>query len=351
MDPQALLISARSFRHAHLEIQQERATPMTHRQHPLGTGFPPSATADDVLAGIDLTGTNVIITGGHSGLGLESTRALTKAGASVTVAARSVDRAAVALAGLEKVEIGQLDLIDPESIDAFTNRWLDTGRPLHVLINNAGLPSPGQLTSDPRGYEVQFATSHLGHFQLTLGLHSALRAAEGARVVNLSSGAQRFFDIQWNDPHFKETYDANASYGQAKTAGVLFAVEMDRRWEKDRIRAFAVHPGVVVGTGMNRASGPGPLAMGLVDSDGNSIIDPERGKKNPQQGASTIVFAAASSLLNGRGGLYLKDNDISPLDDEFRPMSAESIPAYVVSHSIDPRSARRLWDLSEYLLA
>jgi len=323
---------------------------MTHRQHPLGTGFSPASTVDDVLAGIDLNGTNVIVTGGHSGLGLVTTRALARAGASVTVASRNVDRAAAALAGLDHVEISQLDLIDPASIDAFTSRWIESGRPLHILINNAGIPSPGRREADPRGYELQFATSHVGHFQLTLGLHPALRAAHGARIVNVSSGAQRFFDIQWGDPHFVNSYDPNASYGQAKTAGVLFAVELDRRWAADQIRGFAVHPGVVVGTGMNRATGPVAVAMGLVDTSGRPIIDPAHGKKTPQQGASTILFAATSPLLTGTGGVYLKDNDISPLDDQPRAMSAEDIPADVVSHSIDPTAAKRLWDLSEQLL-
>jgi NAD(P)-dependent dehydrogenase (short-subunit alcohol dehydrogenase family) len=168
--------------------------------------------------------------------------------------------------------------------------------------------------------------------------------------VNVSSGAQRFFNINWDDPHFIESYDPNASYGQAKTAGALFAVELDHRWAADRIRGFAVHPGVVVGTRMNSAAGPGAVAAGLIDTFGRPIIDPEHGKKTPQQGASTIVFAATSPLLVGTGGVYLKDNDISPLDDEPRPMSGEDIPADVVSHSIDPTAARRLWDMSEQLI-
>jgi NAD(P)-dependent dehydrogenase (short-subunit alcohol dehydrogenase family) len=324
---------------------------MTHQQHPLGTGFTAASTAGEVLAGIDLTGKNAIVTGGHSGIGLETTRALAKAGASVTVGSRDPDGAAPALAGIERVEAGRLDLIDPASIDAFATRWLDSGRPLHILINNAGLPAPAERTQDARGYEVQFATNHLGHFQLTLALLPALRAAGGARVVNVSSGAQRLADIRWDDPHFTTGYDGTLAYAQSKTANVLFAVELDRRWAEHGIHAYAVHPGVVVGTRLNSGSGRDALrAMGLIDENGHPVIDPDLGKKTPQQGASTIVFAATSPLLAETGGVYLKDNDISPLDDTPRPLTAESVPAEVMSHSIDPHSAQRLWELSEQLL-
>lgn len=326
---------------------------MTPLQHPIGSGFTAASTADDVLAGADLTGKNVIITGGHVGIGLEATRALSKAGASVTVGARTPDRARAALdaSGLDGVEVSQVDLIDPASIDAFTDRWLASERPLHILLNSAGAPAPAKLVHDARGYEMQFATNHLGHFQLTLGLLPALRAAHGARVVNVTSGAQRFGDIHWDDPHFAGGYHPGAAYAQSKVANVLFAVELDRRWARDQIRGYATHPGVVVGTALNSAVGPDALrAQGLVDESGHPIIDPEAGKKTPQQGAATLVFAAASPLLDEIGGVYLKDSDISPLDDEDKPVTADSIPADVASHSIDPDSARRLWELSLRLL-
>ena len=322
---------------------------MTHKQHPLGSPFTPASTADDVLAGIDLTGRNAIVTGGHAGIGLEVTRALRRAGASVTVGARDPNRAAASLAGAEDVEVDQLDLIDPRSIDDFAARWLEGGRPLHVLVNNAG--ASGGPERDARGYETQFATNHLGHFQLTLALLPALRAARGARVVNVSSGAQRFGRIRWDDPNFTEGYDPRAAYGQSKVANVLFAVELDRRWAAAGIRGYAVHPGVVVGTKLNGSAGDDALRrMGLIDGAGRPIIDPAVGKKTPGQGASTVVFAATSPLLAGIGGVYLKDNDISPLDDEPRQLTAGCIPAEVASHSIDPDAAERLWALSEGLV-
>ncbi|RFU88019.1 SDR family NAD(P)-dependent oxidoreductase [Streptomyces triticagri] len=327
---------------------------MPHRQHPIGSGFTAASTAADVLAGADLTGTYAVVTGGHAGIGLEVTRALAEAGASVTVGARDPERATAALteAGLEAVAVDRLDLLDPASISAFADHRLQTGRPLHVLVNCAAAPPPKQLQRDSRGYEVQFATNHLGHFQLTLALRPALRAAGGARVVNVSSGAQRFSDIRWDDPHFqRDEYHQGAAYAQSKVANVLFAVALDHRWAEEGIRGYAVHPGVIVGTALNSAAGRDALlAEGLIDESGRPVIDPERGKKTPRQGAATIVFAATSPLLTGIGGVYLKDNDIAPLDDEVRPVTAHSAPADAASHSIDPESAQRLWELSEDLL-
>lgn len=326
---------------------------MTHKQQPIGTGFTAASTTDDVLGGIDLSGKNVVVTGGHAGLGLAATRALTGAGASVTVGSRNPDRAAAAVAGIERVEVAQLDLLDPDSIDAFAARLLDSGRPLHILINNAGLPAPEERVLDARGYEAQFATNHLGHFQLTLRLLPALRAARGARVVTVSSGAQRFGEIRWDDPHFTTGgYEPHLAYAQSKLANVLFTVELDHRWATDGIRGYAVHPGVVVGTNLNGSVGEDALrAQGLIDESGSPIIDPEHGKKTPAQGAATIVFAATSPSLAEIGGVYLKDSDVAPLDDEQRPVTAENVPSEAASHSVDPELAQRLWALSEQLLA
>jgi NAD(P)-dependent dehydrogenase (short-subunit alcohol dehydrogenase family) len=328
------------------------------RQAPIGTGITAAATADDVLQGIDLTGKNAIVTGGHRGIGLEITRALSKAGAHVTVAVRNPS--AVDL-DLERVEAGQLDLLDPKSIDLFAERYLASGRSLHILINNAGIMA-GPLRRDPRGYESQFATNHLGHFQLTLGLLPALQAAGGARIVNLTSGGHRLSDIRWDDPHFTRDYDPLAAYGQSKTANVLFAVELERRWSPYGIHAFAAHPGIVVTTDLGPHLEVGETrtpwltteqlqGMGLVDSDGQQILDPARERKTAAQGASTAVFGATSPLLDGHGGTYLKDNDISPLDEPTEiDFSSDSVRSDVVPHAVDPDSARRLWELSAKLV-
>ncbi|KAA0086952.1 SDR family NAD(P)-dependent oxidoreductase [Mycolicibacterium sp. P9-64] len=329
---------------------------MTQKQQPLGSGFTAASTTTDVLEGIDLSGRNVVVTGGHIGLGLETTRALAHAGASVTVGARNPDRAAAALEGIERVEIDQLDLLDPTSIDAFAARYRDSGRPLHILVNNAGIMG-GPLVRDARGYEAQFATNHLGHFQLTNALLPALRAANGARVVELSSAGHRLSDIRWDDPHFNDDYDGMLAYGQAKTANVLFAVELDRRWAGDGIRGYSLHPGQIVGTSLAPWLGEGDLrSMGLVDDSGQPIIDPERDMKTPQQGASTSVFAATSPLLAEIGGVYLKDNDVAPLSasamtvgDRFGSSPVDTSGG-VMPYAVDPESAQRLWELSEELL-
>ncbi|MEV1333976.1 SDR family NAD(P)-dependent oxidoreductase [Micromonospora costi] len=339
---------------------------MTSSQHPIGTGFTAASTAEEVIAGIDLTGKNVIVTGGHQGLGREATRVLRSAGAAVTVAARDPERAAANLTGIDGVEIAQLDLLDPASIDAFVASYLESGRPLHILINSAGIMA-GPLVRDARGYESNFATNHLGPFQLTTGLLPALRAAGaagGARVVNVSSGAQRITGIRFDDPHFTNgDYHGHVAYGQSKAANVLFAVELDRRWAADGIRGYAVHPGIILGTALAPARGVGEQApvtfseeelraQGLIDAEGRPVIDPDRGLKTLAQGASTMVFAATSPQLAGIGGVYLKDNDITPVD----PTPLDAVidgppPTDVAPHSIDPEAARRLWELSERLLA
>jgi NAD(P)-dependent dehydrogenase (short-subunit alcohol dehydrogenase family) len=330
---------------------------MTQKQQPLGSGFTAANTAADVLEGIDLTGRTAIVTGGHVGLGLVTTRALSDAGASIVVGVRNPERAAAAVAGLERVELAQLDLMDPSSIDAFATRYVDSGRPLHMLINNAGLMG-GELVRDARGYESQFATNHLGHFQLSNGLLPALRMANGARVVELSSWGHHLSDIRWEDPHFETEYDGMVAYGQAKTANVLFAVELDRRWSGDGIRGYALHPGGIVDTNLAPwLTIEDKKAMGLLDDEGKPIIDPERELKTPQQGASTTVWAATNPLLADIGGVYLKNNDIAPIDDSPAVFSADIAEAAidmsggVMPYAVDPESAQRLWALSEQLVA
>ncbi|MFD8565798.1 SDR family NAD(P)-dependent oxidoreductase [Streptomyces sp. NPDC059639] len=325
---------------------------MTAQQIPLGTPFTASSTADEVLSGLDLSGREVIVTGGHGRLGREVTRALCAAGATVTVAARDPERAATAVDGIKGVRVERLDLTDPGSIESFAQRWLASGRPLHVLVNNAAVLFSPEIVRDARGHELQFSTSHLGHFQLTRALLPALRAAHGARVVTVTSGAARFGEMRWDDLDFATGYDPASAYGQSKRANVLFTVELDRRYADDGVRAFATHPGVVIGPGPFTAEQIASFrAQGLVDDDGATVIDPGNGKKTIEQGAATLVFGAASPLLDGVGGVYLKDSDVAELDDEQRPLTADSIPSDANSAMLDPDDARRLWELSEQLLA
>lgn len=325
---------------------------MIEQQVPLNTPFTAASTATDVLAGIDLAGKNIIVTGGHSRLGSEVTRTLAAAGASVTVAARDPKRAATALADVDGVLIEQLDLTDPSSVDAFVARWIATGKPLHILVNSAAVVLSPEYQLDSRGHELSFSTSHLGHFQLTRGLLPALRKANGARVVNVTSGAARFGAIMWDDLDLSTGYSTAVAYGQAKRANVLFTIELDRRYADDAIRSFAAHPGVIIGPGPHSPERAAYYrAQGLVDDDGNTIIDPEGGKKTVEQGAANLVFGAASPLLDGIGGVYLKDNDVSKIDDTDYPLNATSIPSMANSAMLNDDDARRLWDLSEQLTA
>jgi NAD(P)-dependent dehydrogenase (short-subunit alcohol dehydrogenase family) len=219
---------------------------MATKQAPIHSGYSSTTTAREVIGGPRLEGVNAVVTGGYSGVGLETTRALADAGATVIVPARTPDKARAALSGFDRVEVEGLDLIDPESIDAFATRFLISGRPLNILINNAGIMAP-PLTRDARGFESQLATNHLGHFQLTARLWPALQKARGARVVALSSRGHRNSAFDFDDPNFeRRPYDKWIAYGQSKTANALFALALDVRGEPHGIRAFSVHPGAVI---------------------------------------------------------------------------------------------------------
>lgn len=321
----------------------------------MGSGFTAASTADDVIEGIDLRGKVAIVTGGYSGLGKETVRALRSAGADVLVPARDVARASAELADLDRVAVDELDLLDPASIDAFADRFLATGRPLHILVNSAGIMA-NPLTRDARGYESQFATNHLGHFQLTRRLLPALRRADGARVVAVSSRGHRYSAVDFGDPNFEHReYTPWSAYGQSKTANVLFAVELDERERANGIRAFAVHPGSIMDTNLSRFTDRESLRNGgFLDENDQPVIDPARGLKTPEQGAATQVWCAVSPQLDGFGGVYCEDVDIAPLRSSKEPdvgvVTVVRGTYGVLPYAVDRDNARRLWKLSEELL-
>jgi NAD(P)-dependent dehydrogenase (short-subunit alcohol dehydrogenase family) len=323
-------------------------------QTPLGSGFTAASTATDVIKDIDLTGKTAIVTGGYSGLGTETVRALRAAGAAVIVPARDTTRASKELADIDDVTVEELDLLDQASIDAFADRFLATGRPLHILINSAGIMA-NPLTRDSRGFESQFATNHLGHFQLSTRLLPALRQADGARVVAVSSRGHRYSPVDFEDPNFEHReYDPYAAYGQSKTANILFAVELDARERANGIRAFAVHPGSIM-TNLARYTDREALRQGgFLDENGEPVIDPTRGLKSPEQGAATQIWCATSPRLDGLGGLYCEDVDVAAIHTDEEPdvgLLALTPRAFgVLPYAIDPDSARRLWRLSEEIL-
>jgi len=324
------------------------------RQHPIGSGFTAYSTATEVMAGIDLTGRTAIVTGGYSGLGLETVRVFRAAGAEVIVPARDTARASKQLAGIDGVAVAELDLLDPSSIDAFADRFLATGRALHLLVNSAGIMAT-PLARDGRGFESQFATNHLGHFQLTTRLLPALRAAQGARVVAVSSRGHRYSPVVFDDPNFENReYAPYSAYGQSKTANVLFAVELDNREQDNGIRAFAVHPGSIMTNLAQNADREVLRRGGFLDDDFQPIIDPSRGLKTPEQGAATQVWCATGPQLAGLGGLYCEDVEVATVHSGALPetdvLALTPGPFGVLPYAIDADNARRLWKLSEEML-
>jgi NAD(P)-dependent dehydrogenase (short-subunit alcohol dehydrogenase family) len=316
---------------------------MTTRQAPLGSGFGARSSADDVLEGIDLTGTLAIVTGGYSGLGLETVRSLSKAGAAVVVPARRPEqaRSVLAEAGLDTVEVDAMDLGDLESVGNFANRFLESGRTIDILIDNAAIMA-APLARVGDGWESQFATNHLGHFVLANLLWPALVDGGGARVIALTSTGHKYSDIRWDDPQFTSDYDKWQAYGQAKTADALFAVQLDALGEPFGVRAFAVHPGGIMTELQRHLPREEMVAAGWMDEAGNVN---ER-FKTPEQGAATSVWAATSPRLEGMGGVYCEDCDIAEVTV---PGSEEARVRGVNSYAIDRESAARLWALSAAL--
>lgn len=311
-------------------------------QKPIDSGFGHDTAAGSVVEGMDLSGCAAIVTGGYSGLGLETVRALAGAGVSVTVPARRADhaRGVLAAADLGGVAVFELDLGSQESVKRFAAGYLDAGQRLDILINNAAIMACPETRVGP-GWEAQFATNHLGHFTLTNELWPLLSDG-GARVVSLSSTGHKRSGIHFDDPQFLRGYDKWEAYGQAKTANSLFAVELDARGAGDGVRAFAVNPGGIM-TGLQRhLTQEEMMAAGWMDAAGTV----RKGFKTPEQGAATSVWAATSPLLDGRGGVYCEDCDIAAPTD---PASELARIAGVDAHAVDPDSARRLWDLSAEL--
>ncbi len=311
----------------------------TTPQHKIGSGFGARSTADDVLAGIDLTGRLALVTGGYSGIGVETTRALAKAGARVVVPARRVGAAREGLAGIDGVEVDELDLGDLDSVRAFAERFLASGRTLDIVIDSAGIMACPETRVGP-GWEAQFATNHLGHFALVNRLWPAIEPG-GARVVSVSSTGHHASPIRWDDVHWREGYDKWEAYGQAKTANVLFAVHLDRLGRERGVRAFALHPGGILTPLQRHLAKQEMVERGWIDADGN-LLHPEA-FKTPEQGAATQVWAATSPQLNGMGGVYLDDCDIA------EPAPADGSRAGVKEWATDPEQAARLWALSAEL--
>jgi NAD(P)-dependent dehydrogenase (short-subunit alcohol dehydrogenase family) len=301
------------------------------QQHPVGSGFGAHTSAREVIGDRRLDGKTAIVTGGYAGIGAETTRVLAAAGAHVIVPARNLAKATQAIGDLPNVTIDEMDLAVPSTIDAFAQRFGD--RPLDLLVANAGIMA-APLSRDARGLESQLAVNHVGHFQLFTRLVPALVRANGARVVVLSSRGHVRSAFDFDDPSFeRRPYERMIAYGQAKTANVLFAVELDRRYQRDGIRAFALHPGAILETDLARNYDPEEL---------KAVVERARrigSFKTVEQGAATTVWCATSPRLDGHGGVYCENCDVALVktegDDGVRP------------YAIDPELAKRLWTWTE----
>lgn len=290
---------------------------MTTAQHKIGSGFDRNSTADEVLRGIDLTGKLAIVTGGYSGIGIETTRALAKAGARVVVPARRFADARQELDGIDRVTVDELDLSSLDSVRGFADRFLSTGQHVDILINSAGVMACPETRVGP-GWELQFATNHLGHYALVNLLWPALTPG-GARVVAVSSAAHHRSPIRWDDLWFeRDGYDRWLAYGQAKTANALFARQLDVLGAPAGVRAFSLHPGGIRTPLQRHMSDAEMIDRGWINEAGE-LISPMF--KSPEQGAATQVWAATSPQLDGEGGVYCEDCDIAePSAPESDPM-------------------------------
>jgi NAD(P)-dependent dehydrogenase (short-subunit alcohol dehydrogenase family) len=309
--------------------------------HSVTTPFTAESTAAEVVDGIDLTGRRVIVTGGASGIGIETARALAGAGAEVTLAVRNTSAAQpvaediIATTGSKQVLVAPLDLADQASVASFAATWAG---PLDILVNNAGVMASPEMRT-PRGWELQFATNHLGHFALATGLHRALAAAGRARVVSVSSSGHLRSPVVFDDIHFRErAYDPWLAYGQSKTANVLFAVEATRQWADDGITVNALMPGGIR-TNLQRYVTDEELARLRAQ-----MGDTATSWKTPEQGAATSVLVATSPLLDGIGGRYFEDCNEAALNV---PGTRRGVAPY----ALDPEAAALLWQVSTDTLA
>lgn len=313
-------------------------------QAKLGSGLDPKSEPSDILTGKDLTGKVAVVTGGYSGIGLETTRALAAAGAKVYVPVRNVDKAAETLATIERGEVIPLpmDLGDFASVRRFVAEMLENESQIDLLINNAGIMACPEARIEG-GWESQFGVNHLGHFVLTKGLLPALLAADSPRVVSLSSIGHRRGGVNFEDINFEKTpYEKWTAYAQAKTANALFALGLDMKYADQGLRAFSVHPGGIITPLQRHLQNEEMVALGWLDENGNLSELAAALFKSTTQGCTTTLWAATSDMLDGKGGLYCEDCDVAELADE-------DTPRYfgVAQWAVDPDLAVKLWELSE----
>ena len=320
---------------------------ISEQQTPLNSGFGAKSEPSEVLDGIDLSGKTAVVTGGYSGIGLETTRALKNAGARVIVPARRTSVAKAGLAGvIEDADIFEMDLADLKSVDRFVNKFSESEADLDILINNAAVMACSQMPTK-EGWDLQFAVNHIGHFLLTVGLLPKLTRSEQARVVSLSSTGHKLSGIRWEDVHFETSYDKWKSYGQSKTAASLLAVELDKRMRNTGIQAFAAHPGGIFTPLQRHLEKEEMIALGWLGEDGELSERAAANFKSATQGASTTLWCATSPMLNGVSGVYCENCDVAGRQQEGPTARFEGVNDWAV----DTDEASKLWEFTERSVA
>ena len=322
---------------------------ISENQRPVGSNFKARSEPAQILEGIELQNKNVIVTGGYSGIGLETTRALTNCGANVVVPARRRDIASKALEGIISNEnIVEMDLADVSSVQNFVNNYVEGGLSLDLLINNAGVMAcpEGRVGN---GWERQFGVNQIGHFVLTKGLMELMAKSEGSRFVSLSSSAHSLTGILWDDIHFENTpYDKWVAYGQSKTASSLIAIEFDRLMKDKGVRGYSVHPGGIMTPLQRHLENEEMVALGWMKEDGSLSDMAAANFKTPEQGATTTLWAATNPKLDDIGGVFCENCDVAVLKEEVD----ESMKRYigVADWAIDTDEATKLWETTEHML-
>ena len=319
---------------------------ISEQQKPVDSGFGAKSEPAEVLKDIDLEGKIAMVTGGYSGIGLETTRALKEAGARVIVPARRKDVAKSALSGIvESEDILNLDLADPSSAQSFVNEFVDSGLSLDILINNAAVMACPQMPTK-EGWDLQFAVNHIGHFIITKGLLPTM-SSSGSRIVTLSSTGHKLSGIQWEDVHFEESYDKWKAYGQSKTAASLLAVEISERMKDEGIKTYSVHPGGIFTPLQRHLEKEEMIALGWLGEDGELSEMAAANFKSPTQGASTSLWCATSPMLEEVSGVYCENCDVA-VRQEDGPMARY---IGVADWAVDTDEAAKLWDLTEHTLS
>ena len=319
---------------------------ISEQQKPVDSGFGAKSEPTEVLKDIDLEGKVAMVTGGYSGIGLETTRALKEAGARVIVPARRKDVAKSALSGIvESEDILNLDLADPSSAQSFVNEFVDSGMSLDILINNAAVMACHQMPTK-EGWDLQFAVNHIGHFIITKGLLRTM-SSSGSRIVTLSSTGHKLSGIQWEDVHFEESYDKWKAYGQSKTAASLLAVEISERMKDEGIKTYSVHPGGIFTPLQRHLEKEEMIALGWLGEDGELSEMAAANFKSPTQGASTSLWCATSPMLEEVSGVYCENCDVA-VRQEDGPMARY---IGVADWAVDTDEAAKLWDLTEHTLS